>query len=214
MIAWLKRMFGALGRLVGKVPGGSASVLVMGVVVGGLFVIGFTEALIYTSTEKFCATSCHEMTNNVAMEYKDTVHDSNRTGVRATCPDCHVPKSTIPLYFKKMGAVNDLWGHFVSGSINTREKFEAERYKLAKRVWVYMKFNDSRECRSCHTAAKMSADRQSEKAQKRHAKAAKENLTCIDCHFAISHNEPDGPGPQEIKVEKEWNFLSVLGAGH
>ena len=212
MFGLLKRMFSAFAGKIGKVPGGPAVVLGLGLVVGGLFVIGFTEALIYTSTERFCSATCHEMTNNVAKEYQGTVHDSNRTGVRATCPDCHVPKSTIPLYFKKMGAVNDLWGHLVTGSINTREKFEAERYKLAKRVWVYMKFNDSRECRNCHTTAKMSPDRQSEKAQKRHAKAAKENLTCIDCHFAISHNEPDGPGPQEIKVEKEWSLWSVLGS--
>lgn len=206
----LKRMFAAFGRLVGKVPGGPVAVLGLGLVVGGLFVIGFTETLIYTSTEKFCSTTCHEMANNVAVEYKGSVHDTNRTGVRATCPDCHVPKSTIPLYFRKMGALHDLWGHWVTGSIDTKEKFEAERYKLAKRVWVYMKFNDSRECRNCHTAAKMSAERQSEKAQKRHEKAVKEKLTCIDCHFAISHNEPEGPGPQEIKVEREWNWLSLL----
>ena len=212
MIAWIKRVFGALGRIVGKVPGGPVVVLGLGLVVGGLFIIGFTEFLIYTSTEKFCATACHEMTTNVAMEYKDSIHDANRTGVRATCPDCHVPKRAIPLYFKKMGAVNDLWGHFISHSIDTREKFKAERYKLAKRVWVYMKFNDSRECRSCHTVAKMSPDKQSEKAQARHEKAIKENLTCIDCHFGIAHEEPDGPGPQEIKLEREWSWLSLLGA--
>ena len=206
----LKRMFAALGRVVGKVPGGPVVVLVLGLVVGGLFVIGFTETLIYTSTEKFCSTTCHEMTDNVAKEYQGSIHDTNRTGVRATCPDCHVPKSTIPLYFRKMGALHDLWGHLVTDSIDTREKFQAERYKLAKRVWVYMKFNDSRECRNCHTAAKMSSEKQTEKAQTRHAKAVKENLTCIDCHFAISHDEPEGPGPQEIKVEREWSWLSLL----
>ena len=25
-------------------------------------------------------------------EYKDTLHYSNRTGVRAICPDCHMPR--------------------------------------------------------------------------------------------------------------------------
>ena len=210
MISWLKRVFAATGRQVGRVPGGPVVVLGLGLAVGGLFVIGFTETLIYTSTEKFCSTTCHEMTNNVAVEYKDTIHDANRTGVRATCPDCHVPKSTIPLYFRKMGALHDLWGHFVTHSIDTREKFEAERYKLAKRVWVYMKFNDSRECRNCHNPEKMSPDRQSEKAQARHAKGVKENLTCIDCHFGIAHTEPEGPGPQEIKVEREWGWLSLI----
>ena len=59
--------------------------------------------IIYTSTEEFCNSTCHEMTTNVAMEYKGTVHDKNRTGVRATCPDCHIPHSQIPLYVRKMG---------------------------------------------------------------------------------------------------------------
>ena len=159
--------------------------------------------IIYTSTEEFCSASCHEMTTNVAMEFKGTIHDKNRTGVRATCPDCHIPHGQIPLYIRKMGAVHDLWGHFVTGSINTREKFLAKRQELAERVWIYMKENDSRECRGCHTAAKMDPERQSEKAQARHAKAKKERLTCIDCHFAIAHNEPEGGvGPQELEVDK------------
>jgi hypothetical protein len=51
--------------------------------------------------------------------------------------------------------LSDLWGHYITGSIDTKEKFEAKRYELAKRVWTYMKANDSRECRHCHTTAKM-----------------------------------------------------------
>jgi cytochrome c-type protein NapC len=102
-----------------------------------------------------------------------------------------------------MGAVNDLWGHLVTHSIDTRAKFEAKRQVLAERVWTYMKGNDSRECRHCHTAANMDPERQSDKAKVRHAKARKEKLTCIDCHFAIAHNEPlGGPGPQELEVDK------------
>lgn len=155
--------------------------------------------LSYTGTEAFCTGTCHEMAT-VVSEYKGTIHDSNRTGVRATCPDCHVPKELIPLYVKKMGALNDLWGHLVTGSIDTPEKFEAKRHQLATRVWTYMQANDSRECRNCHTAAKMDKERQSEKARDRHAKGVREGLTCIDCHFAISHSEPEGPGPQELRA--------------
>jgi len=169
--------------------------------IGMLALAGTT--LVYTSSEAFCAANCHEMATNVAMEYKGTIHDKNRTGVRATCPDCHVPNAPIPLYIRKMGAVNDLWGHYISHSIDTREKFEAKRQVLAERVWAYMKGNDSRECRHCHTVAKMDSDKQSDKAKARHAKARKEKLTCIDCHFAIAHNEPvGGPGPQEMEVDR------------
>jgi cytochrome c-type protein NapC len=173
----------------------------IGVSILGLILTGTT--IVYTSSEEFCATSCHEMATNVAMEYRNTIHDKNRTGVRATCPDCHVPHAPIPLYIRKMGAVNDLWGHLITHSIDTRQKFEAKRQVLAERVWVYMKGNDSRECRHCHVAAKMDSEKQSEKARARHERAKKEKLTCIDCHFAIAHEEPrGGPGPQELDVDK------------
>lgn len=185
-----------------KRPGVLAAVGV-GFVVGiGLSAANFA-VMLGTGTETFCSLSCHEMTDNVFAEYKGTVHDVNRTGVRAVCPDCHVPKAIIPLYLRKMGTWSDLWGHFVTHSIDTKEKFEAKRYELAKRVWVYMQENDSRECRSCHTDAKMDVALQGEKAQKRHKKAIAEKLTCVDCHFAIAHNEPQGgPGPQELRIAR------------
>lgn len=178
-------------------------VLLAGVAVSMVLVTLAATTVIYTSTEEFCSTTCHEMTTNVVMEFKGTIHDKNRTGVRATCPDCHIPHSQIPLYVRKMGAVHDLWGHFVTGSINTREKFLAKRQQLAERVWIYMKENDSRECRGCHNAKKMDPEKQSERAQAQHAKGKKERLTCIDCHFAIAHDEPEGGvGPQELEVDR------------
>lgn len=181
----------------------SIIVLLAGVAVSMVMLVLTATTIVYTSTEEFCSATCHEMTTNVAMEFKGTIHDKNRTGVRATCPDCHIPHSQVPLYIRKMGAVHDLWGHFVMHSIDTREKFEAKRQELAERVWIYMKENDSRECRGCHNEKKMDPEKQSEKAQQRHARAKKERLTCIDCHFAIAHNEPQGGvGPQELEVDK------------
>ncbi|MDT3737053.1 MAG: NapC/NirT family cytochrome c [Denitratisoma sp.] len=197
-------MVGKIRNALGRWCSGKASitVLLVGLGVGMLLFSTGSAALWWTNTESFCASSCHEMSHN-ANEHRDTIHDKNRTGVRATCSDCHVPKDPIPLYVRKMGAVNDLWGHFVTGSINTPEKFEAKRYELAKRVWTYMQDNDSRECRYCHNDKKMDPDRQSDKAKARHVKAQKEGLTCIDCHFGIAHQEPEGgPGPQELKQER------------
>jgi cytochrome c-type protein NapC len=173
----------------------------IGAGLGAMALMGTT--LVYTSSENFCAASCHEMATNPAIEYRATVHDRNRTGVRAACPDCHVPHAPIPLYVRKMGAVNDLWGHLVTHSIDTREKFEARRQLLAERVWVYMKGNDSRECRHCHDVAKMDPEKQSVQAKARHDKARRDKLTCVDCHFAIAHHEPlGGPGPQELDVDR------------
>lgn len=190
--AWLRRWCAS--------PRGPVLVLVLGVIVGaGLLGTG-NAVLSATGTEKFCTTSCHEMSHNNE-EYKGTIHDVNRTGVRATCVDCHTPKQGLPYYLRKLYAVQELWGHFVTHSIDTEEKFEAKRYELAVRVWTYMKKSDSRECKACHNMDKIDPDRGTEKAQVRHAKAKAENMACIDCHFGIAHNEPEGgPGPQELSI--------------
>lgn len=179
--------------------------LALGLLVG-LFVfsvsIGISGAyvLAFTSTEEFCV-SCHEMSYNFA-EYKGTIHDTNRTGVRAICTNCHVPHEPGPLVWAKIKATKDLYYTYVSPSIDTKEKFEAKRAVMAQRVWREMKESDSHQCRSCHRADKMSVDLQSEKAKARHAKGKAEGLTCIECHFAIAHKEPDGPGPAELFGKK------------
>jgi len=63
---------------------------------GVIFWTGFNMTLDYSNTETFCI-SCHEMRDNVYEEYKETIHYSNRTGVRAVCSDCHVPTRTATL---------------------------------------------------------------------------------------------------------------------
>src|ERR1035437_2608335 len=178
--------------------------LVLGLGVGGLIfcmvlVVGGAAGMAWTNTEEFC-TGCHEMKDNVYAEYKGTIHDTNRTGVRAICPDCHVPRPPKDMIKRKFAASLELWANFVTHSIDTREKFEARRHELATHVWTRMKETDSLECRNCHKAEKMSSELQSPKAQARHAKARAENLTCIDCHYGIAHKEPEGSGPQELKV--------------
>lgn len=178
------------------------SVLLLGCGLTLLITTSASVAVWYTGTEEFCSNACHEM-GQLAKEYRESIHNKNRTGVRATCADCHLPKAVIPLYARKMGALGDLWGHFVTRSIDTPKKFEAKRYELARRVWEHMKSNDSRECRNCHNETSMEASLQSEKASLRHAKGKREGMTCIDCHFAISHREPEGPGPQELAEAKK-----------
>ena len=180
--------------------------LVLGLSVGGLLfsvmlVTAGAAGLAWTNTEEFCI-GCHEMKNNVYAEYKGTIHDQNRTGVRAICPDCNVPRQPGPMMVRKMQASMELYGHFISKSISTKEKFEAKRYELATHVWKRMKETDSLECRNCHNTEKMSHELQSAKAQARHAKAVTDKLTCIDCHFGIAHKEPEGPGPREMALSK------------
>lgn len=171
----------------------------LGVFASIFLIVAGAAGLAWTSTEEFCI-SCHEMKNNVYAEFKGTIHDQNRTGVRAICPDCHVPRAVGPLLLRKVQATMELYGHFITHKIDTKEKFEANRHELATRVWTRMKSTDSLECRNCHKFNGMSHELQSPKAQKQHAKMATEKVTCIDCHFGIAHTEPAGPGPDAIKI--------------
>lgn len=174
-------------------------VSVLALVVSMTLVVGGAAGLAWTSTEKFCI-SCHEMRENVYMEYKGTIHDTNRSGVRAICTNCHVPHEPVALIKRKFAATAELY-HKLVGTVDTPEKFEAHRYDMALRVWQRMKDTDSLECRNCHVRSSMSAELQTERAQKRHAKADAEGMTCIDCHFGIAHNEPEGPlGPRDLPV--------------
>ena len=115
---------------------------------GILFWGGFNTALELTNTEKFCL-SCHEMADNVYPEYQQTVHYTNRSGVRATCPDCHVPHEWGPKMIRKIQASREVWGK-LTGTIDTRDKFLAKRQQLAEHEQARMKANDSQECRNCH----------------------------------------------------------------
>ena len=159
-----------------------------GFVAGILFWGGFNTALEMTNREEFCI-SCHEMKDNVYAEYKNTIHYQNRTGVRATCPDCHVPKDWGPKMVRKIQASNEVL-HKVLGTIDTPEKFEAKRHELAQHEWDRMKRTDSRECRNCHNFSYMDYAEQNKRSSTTHQQAFNEGKTCIDCHKGIAHKLP------------------------
>lgn len=168
-------------------PVGGVTMFFFGIIVWG----GFNTAIAWTNREAFCI-SCHEMRDNVYREYKGTIHDKNRTGVRATCPDCHVPRPWLPEMARKAKASLELIA-WARGTVDTREKFLAHRLELAQDVWATMKATDSRECRNCHTFNGMDPEKQSKFARKKHSAAyiAKTGKTCIDCHKGIAHHLPE-----------------------
>lgn len=158
-------------------------------ILGIIFWNGFTVAMDKTNTEAFCI-SCHEMNFSVYKEYQETEHSKNKSGVIATCPDCHVPKEFGPQLMKKIWASKDVY-HWILGTIDTKEKFEAHRLDMAKTVWNYMEENDSRECRNCHKFKKMDFSEQDRSASKKHKLAELRSNTCIDCHKGVAHELPD-----------------------
>ncbi|KAA0679049.1 NapC/NirT family cytochrome c [Roseomonas genomospecies 6] len=169
-----------------------------GFLAGVMFWGGFNTALEVTNKEAFCI-SCHEMKNNPYEELKQTIHFTNRSGVRATCPDCHVPHNWTDKIGRKMQASKEVWGK-IFGTIDTREKFLDKRLELATHEWDRLKSNNSLECRNCHSAESMDITRQNPRAAKMHETYLfTGERTCIDCHKGIAHQLPDMKG-----VEPGW----------
>lgn len=171
-----------------RAPWAWGSLAILAFVGGILFWGGFNWAMEATNNEAFCV-SCHEMRDNVYAEYRKTVHYSNKTGVRASCPDCHVPKDWTHKVVRKIMATNELY-HKALGTISTQEKFNANRLHLAQSVWRAMKTTDSRECRNCHKFSYMELSLQEPRAANLHQSALNQGKTCIDCHQGIAHTLP------------------------
>jgi nitrate/TMAO reductase-like tetraheme cytochrome c subunit len=164
------------------------SILAAGGIAGIVFWGGFNTFMEYTNTVEFCV-SCHEMGDNVGAEWQQSAHYKNASGVRAGCPDCHVPKQWTAKLWRKIQASNELYHHFV-GTIDTPEKFEAKRAELAEHVWAKMKANDSRECRNCHSYEAMDFHKQTARAQEKMKEGLDEGKTCIECHTGVAHKRP------------------------
>jgi cytochrome c-type protein NapC len=182
-----------------RTPSAKYSLLTLlggGFIAGILFWGGFNTAMEATNTLEFCI-GCHEMRDTVYQEYKQTVHYSNRTGVRAVCSDCHVPKDWSHKLLRKIKASGEIYGK-IMGHIDTKEKFEAKRMELATNEWNQMKASGSRECFNCHHWDGMNSDKQKPRAKTNHANAQKEGKTCIDCHKGIAHLLP-----KEYKEDEE-----------
>lgn len=182
-ILQIKSAAKSYGQLASRMP---VTMFFATFIIGILFWGAFNTSMELTNNEGFCI-SCHEMKNNVYREYKDTIHYSNRTGVRATCPDCHVPKEWHYMVARKIAATNELF-HKIIGSVNTKEKFDAKRLQLSEYVWKSMRETDSRECRNCHSFTFMEISNQKNSSRAAHQRAIDNNRTCIDCHMGLAHN--------------------------
>jgi cytochrome c-type protein NapC len=160
---------------------------------GILFWGGFNTALEATNRTEFCI-GCHEMRSNVYEELQGTVHFTNRSSVRAGCPDCHVPHEWTNKIARKMQASMEVWGHLF-GTISTREAFLGHRRTMAEREWARMAANDSLECRNCHSSDSMDLSKQNPRAVAAHERFLfTGERTCIDCHKGIAHRLPDMSG--------------------
>ncbi|WP_156927188.1 NapC/NirT family cytochrome c [Azospirillum halopraeferens] len=184
--------------------GALALVGAVGVVVGVVGWGGFNTVMEATNQTSFCI-SCHEMRSTVYEEYKTSVHFRNASGVRAECADCHVPRDWTHKVIRKVAATRELY-HWAVGTIDTPEKFEDRRYRLARNEWDRMRASDSRECRNCHSFEAMDFHKQTAKAATAMESAMKAGKTCIDCHKGVAHTLPD------ITAGHRRSFAALAGA--
>ncbi|MEZ8825010.1 pentaheme c-type cytochrome TorC [Vibrio amylolyticus] len=167
----------------------SLGVLTMGGFIAGvIFWGGFNTALEATNTEEFCI-GCHTMKENVYVELQETAHWKNSSGVRATCPDCHVPHEWTAKIARKMQASKEVFAQ-IFGDLGTPEKFEARRLELARHEWDRFSANGSLECKNCHAYESMDFEQMSPTARIQMKQAADRDQSCVDCHKGIAHHLP------------------------
>lgn len=160
---------------------------------GIITTFGTSATLEATNTTEFC-TSCHSM-QWVKAEWEASIHYANASGIRAQCQDCHVPNPLAPKLHAKLMAAKDVW-HEILGTIDSEEKFEAHRWRMANRVWGKMESSYTRECQSCHLFEAMDLDLQDKTARKKHRRAQRahsEGANCIECHKGVAHKKPKKP---------------------
>ena len=125
----------------------------------------------------------------VAKEHREGSHGA-RTGMRATCHDCHIPREYPELlWVKAVAGTKDVIGE-IRGVIDSEEKFNAERKRMAAKVWTQYRADDSRACRGCHAFSRDVLAKQQEMARDVHAPVLEGKATCIDCHKGVGHSAP------------------------
>lgn len=215
LIKWIFQLFTKPATKIGL------GVLVTGgFIAGAMFWQTFSVGMEATNQEQFCL-SCHTMKDNLLPELQKTVHWQNRSGVRARCPDCHVPHEFTDKVARKMQASREVLAH-LTGQIGTREKFKEHRIVLAQREWARFKANNSKECRNCHDYASMDFSKMRVTSQMMMRSAAERNVGCIECHKGIAHQLPDMKGAsnpafdslvseaKHASISPEKEYYSVL----
>ena len=165
------------------------ALLGIGLAAGFAGTVGTQVMVEITGTDAFCGNACHSM-QWVALEHKQSVHGLNRTGVKASCHDCHIPKHYPELlWYKAVAGTKDIIGE-MRGVIGTEELFKKERLRMAQHVWAEYKQNNSQNCRNCHEFAPAMLAKQQEFVRPLHQQVIEGKATCIDCHKGVGHVAP------------------------
>jgi len=170
-------------------------------VIGGFAFLGIETTLHATSSPEFCY-ACHSHEQFITPEYEAASHFRNQAGVRAECADCHLPHGFFDLAIKKVIVSKDIIPEMM-GKISTREKYEANRLHMAEKTWREFKRTDSKYCKHCHSIDAMDFEAQGRTAGRRHQTMEERGQTCIDCHYGIVHELPEGAAEKIKEIDAE-----------
>jgi nitrate/TMAO reductase-like tetraheme cytochrome c subunit len=174
--------------------------LVAGGIGGVVFMFFLLEFDHYTSSNEFC-TTCHSMSYADDV-YQQSAHYNSRSGVRASCGDCHVSEGVIMATYDHAVGTKDLVKQLFSSTnyddpvVNLLHMPEAA---FAARDWF--RERDSATCKRCHTLEAIQGARANTAAI--HLEET-EGKTCVDCHYNLVHRAV--PDRRTFKREA-WNAM-------
>lgn len=187
-------MFTRGARLIRRYP---LSFVIAAMALGVISIPVVDQVDVYFSSNKFCASSCHEMESTVFKELQASTHWTTTTGVRPSCADCHVSERLIPAMWDHFLGMKELIVHVTSDASSPGNFDKNYRAESANRVRLKMIDNDSKNCRTCHEMTAIKPKRT--RGKKQHAEALKNKTTCIACHYDLVHKEVE-PSEEFLKA--------------
>src|SRR5271170_6536997 len=152
------------------------------------------HGVIWSSSDRFCGTTCHSMTW-VSAAYHQSTHYVNNVGVRASCGDCHIPYDSghataleyvLLLLFKADRGAKDFWGE-ANKSIATKEEWEKRRPALRSTFQNYLTQHNYITCRGCHSLQSFGGPRSQMKLVIHRGLGNADSYDCLQCHANIGH---------------------------
>lgn len=175
-----------------------AGVLLIGAVIGIVFVGILTSVVHWAGSPKFCGEFCHSMDLTYAA-YKKGQHYMTGSGATAGCSDCHLlnhsnehvgPLDYTALLFDKArdGSIS-LLGQ-IQGSLSTHEKQLEKRKEMAEAVHKQMIERNFSACRGCHDLSRMHNAKKPfiAKMHQNLDKDPKKPADCLACHPKAGHD--------------------------
>lgn len=152
------------------------------------------QAVMWSSSDRFCGTTCHSMTW-AAATYHQSTHYINNVGVRASCGDCHIPydsgHATAVQYvklllFKADRGARDFC-YESRKSIATKEEWEKRRPELSAYFKNYLTHHNYVTCRGCHSLLSFGGPNSHMKLVIHQGMVKADSYSCLECHANIGH---------------------------